>query len=197
MLGILYSLLDDKFAAWLKAQANPTLTSWMRTITVLGSPPVILVMALVLVGLLLYWREKLIATQVGLCVFFGILLNTILKFIFERSRPNLEPAIVHAAGFSFPSGHTAAATLFFSVVAYVACRKLEPLPARVAVVAASFLLVQLVAVSRIYLGVHYFTDVITAQLISFLWVMISLSIIDQVHRRRYTLPRTTRAPGKP
>jgi membrane-associated phospholipid phosphatase len=194
---IAYSMLDDTVAKWMHGHANPALTAWMRAITILGAPTFVLLTTIVLAGVLLYYREKLMAIQVGLCVPLGMLLNTILKNTFDRARPDLEPSLVPAVGFSFPSGHTAAAALLFGCVTYVAWRLLTNLRARVSVALISFMLVQLVGLTRIYLGVHYLSDVLTAQLVAILWLTGSLTALELFYRRQSGLHWPTRTADKP
>jgi undecaprenyl-diphosphatase len=102
----------------------------------------------------------------------GLLLNYLLKLAVERSRPVLDNPLLALETYSFPSGHTAAATLFYGVLAaYLISRY----PAkRRWIVAAALLLIALVAYSRMYLGVHYLGDVLAALCSSATWLILCL-----------------------
>ena len=103
----------------------------------------------------------------------GLLLNYLLKLAVERSRPVLDNPILALETYSFPSGHTAAATLFYGVLAaYLISRY----PAKRGwIVAAALVLIALVAYSRMYLGVHYLGDVLAALCSSAAWLILCLS----------------------
>ena len=179
--------MDESVANWMHAHATPTVTGAMRMITTLGAPWFVTIATLMFVGVLLLIRERYMALQLGFCVTAGMLLNTGLKNVFDRARPNLEPALAHAVGFSFPSGHVAAATLLYGCIAVLAWQRISSLSGRVAVACISFILVQLVALSRVYLVVHYLTDVVVAQVVAVAWLAVSLIAFEVFRRRRDSL----------
>lgn len=147
---------------------NPALTIAMQWVARVHDPVVIGLFA-GLVGLHIHhkrWHELqwLVITVPG-----GMLVNLALKGLFQRPRPELH-SMVYAHGYSFPSGHTVAATL---VVGWLICallRQTQSLSWRAAGVTAGVAVVIAVAFSRVYLGVHYPTDVLAAVLSGAAWV---------------------------
>ncbi len=114
----------------------------------------------------------------------ALVLNVVLKELFGRARP--EAFFGHyaaATSFSFPSGHALFATCFFGGIAVLLSHRLRGRPAQILVWAAALLLTSLIGVSRIYLGVHYPTDVIGGFAVGIVWVA-SVAIGDRLAERR-------------
>jgi membrane-associated phospholipid phosphatase len=122
--------------------------------------------------ILLLARRWLWALLLLLATGVAELFMAVLKLLVARPRPPLEDARIVEAGFSFPSGHATAAATFYGTLAYLLIRCMSPdwLKALIGVTAA--LIVLAVGVSRIYLGVHYPTDVIGGWIIGFVWASI-------------------------
>jgi undecaprenyl-diphosphatase len=140
-------------------------------------------------------RDRYTAVQVALCVVGGMLTNTGLKNIFDRTRPHFDPALAQAYGYSFPSGHVTAATLLYGSLMLLAWRQIPARPARIAVVVALFFLVQLIALSRMYLGVHYLTDVLAAQILGAIWITFTFTTAEILRRRRLALSKSRPTAG--
>ena len=188
--------MDEWVANWLHEHATPTFTTTMRGITVLGSPPFVVLVMIIAVAVLMLRRERYGAVQMVLCVGGGMLINTCLKNIFDRARPHFEPALTEAYGYSFPSGHVAGATLLYGAVMVLAWHRLPAGVTRIVVLIALFLLVQLISLSRLYLGVHFLSDVLAAQFLSALWIAISFSAVEIVRRRCLSMPQSGPGAGK-
>jgi membrane-associated phospholipid phosphatase len=111
-------------------------------------------------------------------------LNVLLKYTYMRARPSFDDAILTLATYSFPSGHTAAATLLYGIIAaYLVC--LTPrFGLRGAIVAGAVLMVALVGASRVYLGVHYASDVLAAVVESCGWLAVCITASSTLRRRR-------------
>ena len=164
-----FGSLDKSVAYWFQQQITPARTIFAFVITQVGSDAFTLaataVIALYLRKRYRYWYERLLITVVG-----GMILNEILKFIFYRQRPNFFHPLLHLYTNSFPSGHTVSATVLFGMVII-----LTPLftPSRlvhISVIAFGVIMIVLVAGSRIYLGVHYFSDIIGGLLEGIGWI---------------------------
>lgn len=122
------------------------------------------------------------AAGVALAVPCGMLLNAALKLLVQRSRPVLENPILALNTYSFPSGHVAASTLFYGMLAaYLAFRYPR---SRHLWRAAAALLILLVGYSRMALGVHYFGDVLGALASSGAWLVICLAGLHAWHAAR-------------
>lgn len=160
----LYSHFEslDK-AAWngMMRIRNPELTKIAIAVTSLGTVYIELVLLLAIVPLLiLVWNRRMEAQVWILQFVIAWPLNIGMKQIFRRSRPALE-YLASAGGFSFPSGHAMVSVPFYGMLAYfvwLALRGSNPAAARISV--AGFTLVILaIGLSRVYLGVHYASDV--------------------------------------
>jgi undecaprenyl-diphosphatase len=159
--------LDTAVLLWLRQFSSPTLDAVATGLSLLGSEVlvVLVVAALVALG---YQRRWGAALALVLVVGGAELLNSVLKYFFHRTRPGSVDAIIAAQVFSFPSGHAMVAAAFYSFLAYLAWRVL-PGWQRWICAGALLLLVLLIGWSRLYLGVHYFTDVVAGYLAGFLW----------------------------
>ena len=131
-----------------------------------------------------YWMVVTLVAVPG-----GMLLNVALKHIFRRARPSLEDPLLTLSTYSFPSGHTAAATVFYGLLACYLVRRVQTWPARLAVIAGCVLMVMLVALSRMYLGVHYLSDVLAANAEGAAWLAVCITAVSTLHRRRLNRAR--------
>lgn len=184
MTGDPLTILDHNVAVWLHARATPRLTTIMLVITYLHSMPGVSVMALGVALYLwrrrcLYWMLALILTVPG-----GMLLNVLLKHAFHRVRPSFDNPILTLTTYSFPSGHTMTATVFYGVLAAFAVRKIKSWQGRLLVILGAGLMILLVGFSRIYLGAHYLSDVLGAMAEGLAWLALCLTAVDTLRRRR-------------
>jgi undecaprenyl-diphosphatase len=177
------TVLDATLAHWLHARATPGLTRLMIVVAYWHSVVGTLVMT-VLFGWWLQrrgardWVLALAATVVG-----GLLLNVVLKVLFHRARPHFDDPLLTLSTYSFPSGHAVAATLVYGFVACYLVRHLHGWFARAGVILAASLLVALVAVSRMYLGVHYLSDVLAAVAEGCAWLAVCITAVSALRRR--------------
>jgi membrane-associated phospholipid phosphatase len=155
--------ISDPFdAAVIEVVRGPdvhTLLSPLGVITELGSTWAVTAIAIVVLvaGVLLgRWVEGLAG---GLLIGLAAIANSALKTSIARARPDLLEPIVVERGFSFPSGHAALSTVAYGILAVLVIRSGLPLAVRRAVVIALGVLVILIGLSRVWLGVHYPTDV--------------------------------------
>lgn len=125
--------------------------------TQIGEVWAMIALSLVMVALLMLYRYKIEALFFALTMLLSGVSNPILKNIFDRERPTLL-RLIDISGFSFPSGHAMGSTAFFGSVIYVAHRILKGKAKSVAMT-LSVLMIVLISSSRVYLGVHYPTDI--------------------------------------
>jgi undecaprenyl-diphosphatase len=175
---------DTLVAEFLNQRATPGVTRAMLAFTALGAPGVVLAAGAVLALLLARRGDRFGAMGVLLAVPVGLLINSGIKHIFDRARPTLEPVLTLASGFSFPSGHTAGATLLYGFLAVHAARRLASWHERVAVVLLAGLIIAMVALSRVYLAVHYLTDVLAAIAGSAAWLAVALTGVESLRIAR-------------
>src|SRR5690606_15912927 len=97
------------------------------------------------------------------------LLNIILKFIFQRSRPDIN-RMISEEGYSFPSGHSMAAFSLYGILTFLLWRHIQTRAGRTILLIINSLMILFIGISRIYLGVHYPSDVIGAYTASGVWL---------------------------
>jgi membrane-associated phospholipid phosphatase len=177
-------VLDDSITAWFVAHGTPALTMVARIITFFGSVAFLssasLLTALVLARHRFFYRLLALALSVG----GGALLNLTLKHFFHRQRPVLENPLVTLSSYGFPSGHTMGSTIFYGVLALIVTYSIRRWTRRVLVGWAAAFVIALIGTSRIYLGAHYFTDVVGAIAIGLAWLAFSWTGIETLRRWR-------------
>jgi undecaprenyl-diphosphatase len=176
--------LDAKVAAWLHAHAAPGLTSFMLAVSYANSTVAIGVWGVILALVLARMREWYWMLTVALSVAGGLALNVLLKHAFERARPHFDDPFVSLDTYSFPSGHAAAATVFYGVLAAFLASRYREKRLRALIVIGAIAAVMVVAFSRIYLGAHYLSDVVAAAAASTAWLALCLTSVHGWVRRR-------------
>jgi len=156
----------DAVHAW----ATPSLTCIMLCATQLGSAPFLL-----FVGALAIWRlaaagRKHAAVLVGVAALGGEALDQILKLCFHRPRPEAFFGLTDPPTYSFPSGHALTATCFYGVLAALLAGRLRRVAAKAGVWALAAALVALIGLSRVYMGVHYPSDVLAGYAAAVIWL---------------------------
>lgn len=169
---------DVALSVALHQHGTPALTQGLRGVTTFGSSAAIIAIG-VGVGLLLLFRRAhyLLAVWIaGLAG--GALLNQGLKAIFQRARP--EFAVTYQS-WSFPSGHAMVSLITYGLLGYLAARTV---PRRFArwMIAALTLLVLFIGFSRIYLGVHYFSDVVAGYAAGTVWLVACVTAAEVIRR---------------
>ena len=137
---------------------HPILTEFFKLITFLGDAITII---LVLAGLFFYQRKRKRTKEVmtfSLFSFLSFFLMLGLKALFKRERPNMK-RLIEITGFSFPSGHAYFSMLIYGYLAYLIYENKE-MKHRKRKITLLIILISLIGISRIYLGVHYLTDII-------------------------------------
>jgi undecaprenyl-diphosphatase len=144
----------------------------------------------VVVASLLRKRLKTWALAFSLSVAGGMLLNVLLKGLFERARPTFDTPILTLTSYSFPSGHTMLATTLYGALCAFVLSQVRGWPLRSLTIVAASSMIALVGFSRIYLGAHYLTDVLAAMLEGLAWLALVLTAIHT--RRRWRERRQNR-----
>lgn len=177
--------LDQQIALWFEHHATPTLTHLARVVTFTASPQFLVPLS-VIVAVVLLWRKSWhrVVTLL-LAVGGGNLLNLGIKQLFHRTRPVFEHPFIVAHTYSFPSGHTVGATLFYGLMAVFFMAIASRWRWRVLAPLAAIFLIFLVALSRLYLGAHYLSDVLGAMGLGVMWLTICVTAVEI--NRRYRL----------
>ncbi|GIW82039.1 MAG: phosphatase PAP2 family protein [Gemmatales bacterium] len=157
----------------------PALGSFFAVITELGSRWIILAVTIVVAVVLVVRRAYWQAGIWFICVTAAMLANVMLKTYFSRPRPPQSGL----DSWSFPSGHTTAAGVMFGLLAFLLAGKVSKLSLRLIAVAVLTALAFLVAFSRMYLGVHYFSDVVGSLIFSTGWILLWIPLFEWADRR--------------
>ena len=175
---------DMTLLGWLHARATSTGYAVFRAISLLGDPVTLTILALA-VGLLLAARREWILLAGWLAAFAGAgLLDVVLKLVIGRPRPPYAAALLRHFSWSFPSGHAMGSLIGYGMLAYVlTVLWIHRRSGRIAVLLGAALLVVAVGLSRLYLGVHYFSDVVGGYAAGVLWLSACISGIELARRR--------------
>ena len=154
----------------------------MLEITMLGTW--IVVLSIVSIAGLFLWltRHRYSAVLLLVATAGGIGLNNILKVGFSRPRPHIFEWGTHVSSWSFPSGHAMSATVVYVTVAYLAARLQKRHVARLATLLIAALIVATICFSRLYLGVHYPSDVVAGVIIGLSWAGFCMATLEAIQR---------------
>jgi membrane-associated phospholipid phosphatase len=149
--------------------STPGLTRLMQGFSFLGSVGTVSVLCLVILGAFLYFRRFRMASLLGITMLGMAVLDEALKLAFRRSRPVafFGPT---PGSYSFPSGHAFGALCFYGVLAAIITTRMRGAAVKGCVWTGAFLLIGMIGFSRIYLGVHYPSDVIAGYCAGAVWV---------------------------
>jgi undecaprenyl-diphosphatase len=137
------------------------------------------------VGLIFVLKHRWLLFETWLAaVVSSVALDQLLKVLFARPRPIFEHPLLRESGYSFPSGHAMESLVVYGMVAYFAVLALRTWRAHTAVVFGAALLVMLIGFSRMYLGVHYFSDVLAGFAAEGIWLSTCITAMESIRRGR-------------
>ncbi len=155
----------------------------MRDITSLGSSTVLTLIVTAVIVYLLLIRKAGTALFVLLAVVGGQILSTLLKAGIDRPRPDLVSHLVNETSLSFPSGHAMLSAVTYLTLGSLAARFLPGRTTKIFVLCLAVLTTLLVGVSRVYLGVHWPSDVLAGWCAGFAWAMLCWLVARALQRR--------------
>jgi len=158
---------------------NPEWTPFMKTVTAFGSKEFLIAgYALLCVWYLVRMKQKRTALDVATIGISGFVVSDFLKYFFARVRPP-DPLIEPLKNYSFPSGHASSGFIFYGLLAWLVWKSGLPPKWKYFLTTALLLFSLLIGFSRIYLRIHYATDVIAGFCIGFVWLTASLWLLDR------------------
>jgi undecaprenyl-diphosphatase len=169
-------VFDNAFIWLIRYFATAGLDKVMIFITNLGygyTYDFIVFISFVVLAVLKRWLEM---RGLAVCLVGGVILNELLKHLFERARPETF-RIVEATGYSFPSGHAMVSLCFYGMIAFLIARTIPLWRWRMVVLSSAGLFILLIGISRIYLGVHYPSDVLAGYTAGGTWLAFSISLV--------------------
>jgi undecaprenyl-diphosphatase len=153
--------------------ARPIGPEWVtevaRGVSALGSTVVLLLVTLSVVGFLFLSNKRHAMWLTVFATLGGALLTALLKAYFGRPRPAIVPHLEHVSSLSFPSGHSVLAATVYLTLGALLAREVSPLRMRLYVLSVAVVLTAIIGVSRIFLGVHYPTDVLAGWAAGLAW----------------------------
>lgn len=187
------TIVDLYVAEWFHSHATPLLTQCMLIVTNVHGVVAISAYVALLALFLLWKRDWYWLWCLGATVPGGMLLNVLMKYAFQRARPNFDHPLLTLPTYSFPSGHVAGTALFYGVLGALLVSKINVWRWRVLIAFAAIALVVLVALSRVYLGVHYLSDVLAAFAEAAAWLSLCLMGIHTYWQHRAEVLRKGKA----
>lgn len=171
--------IDRAILRGLRTGANsaiPVGPTWladpMIEVTALGSVTVLTLITIFAVGYLVAIRKYPTALFVAMAVVGGALWSSVLKALFFRSRPDIVSHLVHVSSASFPSGHAMNSAIVYLTLATLLARSQDGVRVRIYLLTVAIVLTMLVGISRVYLGVHWPSDVIARWSVGALWAVL-------------------------
>ena len=186
--------LDQAFADGIASAVPICVVRTFALVTHLGDAWVLAIWCVLGAAALTVRRRYALAIGFTLAIAGNGLLNTIVKHIFERVRPVHDASIATAAGWSFPSGHSSGALVTYGIIAYVLVRVL-PEGWRLGVVVAATLIALTTASSRVFLRVHFASDVLAGLALGTVWLVACILSIE-LTRRYWPMARPLARPRR-
>ncbi len=165
---------DTEVSQSIYSYRTPVVTEVMKFISLMGADFMIACATVILI-ILTFKKHKRESLIFSLIFILGAGLNLLLKEIFQRPRPNIDPLLT-LTSYSFPSGHAMNSFIFYAVISYFTFHFTRSIKVTFLVGVVSAILVSLIGVSRVYLGVHYPSDVIAGFAAGLLWFVLVLLI---------------------
>ncbi|MBW4472927.1 MAG: phosphatase PAP2 family protein [Stenomitos rutilans HA7619-LM2] len=180
--------LDTRILLTIRQWHAPFLDRVMIVITNIGNPSVLLVASLVLAAFLLWRKQRAETVTLTLAALGALVLNTVLKALFARARPELWQRTVDVNFYSFPSGHAMMSLVVFGIIGYLLAIHVPRW--RVAIATGTVLLVCAIGLSRLYFGVHWPTDIVAGYAAGTVWLVACILSLEIWKRRYRPMPKT-------
>lgn len=172
---------DSKIYDAVAGQISPVTTCVMKLFTFLGSELALTSLAALILLIGVFWKK---GKHFKCCLFIGLnlgggaLLSLIIKNIVRRPRPNIMQ-LIEITGYSFPSGHSMNSLIFYGFLIYLSLRYIKRWP-KYCISFILTLLILFIGISRIYLGVHYASDVLGGFILGAFWLAASIRVFKNM-----------------
>lgn len=179
VLGTLVSIrsdihIDNIVYSFISNYVSDDLTIFMKNFTYIASAPVVIIITILT---LIFFKNKKYGLFMSIDLILITLFQFLLKYTFTRNRP-LDINLIEETGYSFPSGHSLTAMAFYGFIIYLVLNSNLNRKIKYVLTILLSIIIILVGLSRIYLGVHFFTDVIGGFSFSILFLIIYITIIQ-------------------
>lgn len=161
---------------------TPWLTPLMKGVTFLGSSTFLLPAYVVLIALYLYKKQARRALDISLIGALGILLNYLMKLFYHRARP-ADPLVAALKSFSFPSGHAMSAFILYGLLTYLVWKSQLNQASKTVATVLLVMLAVAVGFSRMYLRVHYPSDVVAGFCLGLAWICFAIWVLEKTKEK--------------
>jgi undecaprenyl-diphosphatase len=177
---------DDSVMRWMAAHQTPFFQQAMLEVTALGTGTVVTMVVITASMFLWLNKHKHSALLLIVATFGGVILNNLLKLGFDRPRPQIFKWGTFAMSSSFPSGHAMSSIIVYGTVAYLAARLQQRAASRWLTLTFATVIILLICASRVYLGVHYPSDIAAGIVIGLAWAGFCMAVLEatQLYAKR-------------
>lgn len=167
---------DQNLIFFIQDLESPILTKVMKFFTFIGSTSVVFTLSILML-IIFYFVLK----QKNRLILFAIvmigspIINFLLKQLFHRERPNFH-RLIEIGGYSFPSGHAMTAMTFYGIVCYLLWQRIPHMKGKFALLSLCSVFILMIGMSRIYLGVHFPSDIIGGYFGGIIWLMVTVYV---------------------
>ena len=172
---------DYRVFGFLENYVSDRNSAFMNAFTFLGKHDFLIPANLILIAFFLFRKHKWYSIKVPAIALSSLGLMFVLKNLFNRPRPDI-PLLYEAQGLSFPSGHALMSVTFYGLLIYIIFKMVENKPLKWSLITFLVILIIIIGFSRIYLRVHYTTDVIAGYSVGFLWLVFAISVLNRMER---------------
>lgn len=173
---------DESVRNFVHGFAAPPLTAAMKFFTYLGSPLSLTILGVIVIAAFFYLKHKRAVALFLITMAGEVALNLAFKMFFGRVRPEPFFDFPLPASYGFPSGHAFGSLCFFGILAWLTTARTQNKIAKAAIWSAAVIIIFLIGLSRVYLGVHYPSDVLAGYAAGLFWVVI-VALTDSRLRR--------------
>lgn len=171
--GSIYNIISKMY--------SNSMTIFFKTVTILGNAKIIGVLCVIL--LLFNKTRTKLGMHLTIVTALSGILNILLKNAFGRTRPLLEQ-LVYEDSFSFPSGHSMATATIYSMLIYLSCKYIKNKKTKYIINTILGILIFLIGISRVYLRVHFFTDVLAGWSLGIVITLVYSLILEKISKNK-------------
>jgi membrane-associated phospholipid phosphatase len=174
--------MDNRVFNFMELYTTPENTAMMKFVTFFGTHLFLIPANLLLIGDFLFVRKhRWYSIKVPVVAIGSVVVMSLLKLYFSRARP-LTPILQEVQGFSFPSGHAMSAVTFYGLLIYLVYRYIQGFIPKTVLIGFLALFILLIGISRIYLRVHYTSDVLAGFAMGIIWLVLSLWVMGKIEK---------------
>ena len=176
---------DQAIENFFEASRSFLLTKIFIFATILGNKEIIIALAIFLVGIFWIYKKQHYILPLIIATLGAQASVSLLKIIFQRSRP-LHPVYLNDS-FSFPSGHATLAVAFYGFVIYLFRKEIKNQKTKTFLIIISLAIILIIGISRLYLDMHFFTDILGGYFLGFMWIILGImagkTILKNINER--------------